>query len=244
MNQDAYNVSLAYKFNIIAAPKQEYSYPQLEKEVNNIKLIIEPGNISSSEIVLILGEAGTGKTTFLKLIGGYEKADNNEILNFYVSVKRQNLITPHKICVQRLLEKRIPSFLASQVFLDEVIKTLNIDKFLTVPVIKLTNNQRQLLSICLTLGSNADIYLFDEPSLYLDLKQKITVATLIKRFIQQSKKAAFVVDSDLIFGSLIASKVILTEKDNSVIVFKGYQDVSEALKKWLNRSEFSIKYFN
>ena len=49
------------------------------------------------------------------------------------------------------------------------------------------------MALILALCKPADVYLIDEPSAFLDAEQRVIVARLIKRFIINSKKSAFIV---------------------------------------------------
>jgi len=67
----------------------------------------------------------------------------------------------------------------------------------------------------LALGKPADIYLLDEPSSYLDSEQKI-----IKKFIMNTNRTAFIVEHDFTMSTYLADKVI---------VFTGTPSVSEPM---------------
>lgn len=43
-----------------------YEYPKMRKTMGNFQLDIEEGNFSDSEIIVLLGENGTGKSTLIK----------------------------------------------------------------------------------------------------------------------------------------------------------------------------------
>ena len=43
-----------------------YTYPLMSKKMGEFELKVEAGNFSTSEIVVMLGQNGTGKTTFIK----------------------------------------------------------------------------------------------------------------------------------------------------------------------------------
>lgn len=58
----------------------------------------------------------------------------------------------------------------------------------------------------MALGKPADVYLIDEPSAYLDAEQRVTTSRIIKRFIMNSKKAAFIVEHDFIMATYLADK--------------------------------------
>src|SRR4051812_36351603 len=50
-----------------------YSY-----HIGNFELTVTSGEFTDSEIIVMLGENGTGKTTFIKLLAGIIKADGEE----------------------------------------------------------------------------------------------------------------------------------------------------------------------
>lgn len=54
---------------------RRYSYPVMLKNMGEFELSIEPGEFTDSEIIVMLGENGTGKTTFIRLMAGYLKPD-------------------------------------------------------------------------------------------------------------------------------------------------------------------------
>lgn len=56
-----------------------YSYPQMVKKQGTFTLDIEPGKFKSSQITILLGENGTGKTTLIQmLVEAGKKKDENE----------------------------------------------------------------------------------------------------------------------------------------------------------------------
>ena len=56
-----------------------YRYPQITKTQGDFKLVVEAGSFSNSEIVVMLGQNGTGKTTLIKLLAGILKPDEEDI---------------------------------------------------------------------------------------------------------------------------------------------------------------------
>ena len=62
----------------------------------------------------------------------------------------------------------------------------------------------QRVALALALGKEADVYLLDEPSSYLDADYRAIIARVIKNFIVANKKTAFIADHDLILVTSIA----------------------------------------
>ena len=62
------------------------------------------------------------------------------------------------------------------------------------------------MALILALGKAADVYLIDEPSAYLDSEQRVITAKVIKRFILNSKKTAFIVEHDFIMATYLADQ--------------------------------------
>jgi ATP-binding cassette subfamily E protein 1 len=83
-------------------------------------------------------------------------------------------------------------------------------------VLTLSGGELQRLAITLCLGKPAEIYLIDEPSAYLDAEQRVNVSRVIKRFVRNAKKAAFVVEHDFIMATYLADRVIVFEGRASV----------------------------
>ena len=67
----------------------------------------------------------------------------------------------------------------------------------------------QRAALILALAKNCDIFLIDEPSAYLDSEQRIKASKVIKRWVMNSKKSAFIVEHDFIMATYLADKVIV-----------------------------------
>lgn len=165
------------------------SYPTMEKTQGDFHMKVESGDFTNSEILVMMGENGTGKTTFCKLLAGAIKPDNGlQIPKLNVSMKPQKIAPKFPGTVRQLFFKKIrASFLHPQ-FQTDVVKPLKIDDIIDQEVQTLSGGELQRVAIVLSLGMPADIYLIDEPSAYLDSEQRIICSKVIRRFILHSKK--------------------------------------------------------
>ncbi|RHZ78200.1 hypothetical protein Glove_166g294 [Diversispora epigaea] len=189
-----------------------HKYPDMIKTLGDFKLTIKAGEFTDSEIVVMLGENGTGKTTFIKLLAGVLKADGNEqVPELHVSYKPQKISPKYPKTVRVLFHEKIRAAFLLPQFQTDVTKPMQIDSILDQEVMNLSGGELQRVAIVLALGKPADIYLIDEPSAYLDSEQRIVAAKVIKRFILHNKKTAFVVEHDFIMATYLANRVIVYE---------------------------------
>lgn len=73
---------------------RKFSYPAMTKTMGNggFKLHVNAGKFTDSEIIVMLGENGTGKTTLVKLLAGKEIPDDEaQEQKLKVSMKPQML---------------------------------------------------------------------------------------------------------------------------------------------------------
>lgn len=77
----------------VSTPKsRKFSYPTMTKTMGGFKLNVHAGKFTDSEIIVMLGENGTGKTTLVKLLAGKEMPDDPaHEQKFKVSMKPQML---------------------------------------------------------------------------------------------------------------------------------------------------------
>lgn len=188
-----------------------YHYPAMTKSLGSFKLHIDKGSFTDSEIVVMLGENGTGKTTFIRMLAGIMKPDEDdvEIPALNVSYKPQKISPRFEGTVRTLLYEKIRDNWLHPQFMTDVTKPMNIDPLLDQQVKFLSGGELQRVALVLALGKPADIYLIDEPSAYLDSEQRIIAAKMIKRFILHSKKSAYIVEHDFIMSSYLADRVIV-----------------------------------
>ena len=177
-----------------------FTYPAMTKTQGSFKLTVESGDFTDSEIIVMLGENGTGKTTLIRMLGGLLPPDDDgvEVPQFGVSYKPQKISPKFPGTVRELLHKRIRDAYLHPQFVSDVMRPLLMEPLMDQAVLNLSGGELQRVAITLALGVPADIYLIDEPSAYLDSEQRIIAAKVIKRFIMHAKKTAFIVEHDFI----------------------------------------------
>ena len=163
-----------------------YEYSAMTKTLqgkgHTFKLHVEAGNFSESEIIVMLGENGTGKTTFIRMLAGLMKSDEEEagqacsIPTLSVSYKPQTISPKFQGSVEALFQTKILHSYNHPQFQTDVVKPMAIDAIMDQPLTVLSGGELQRVAIILCLGKPANIYLIDEPSAYLDSEQRIICA--------------------------------------------------------------------
>ena len=169
----------------------------------------------------LIGKNGIGKSTALKILSGEirpnlgnfeEPPDWEEIIRFY----RGSILQDY---FKRLSESRVKAIYKPQ-YVDQVpkvvsgtvwellekadekgkatelIKRLQLDVVRDRQIGMLSGGELQRLTIAVACLRNGDLYLFDEPSSYLDVHQRIEVAKVI-RGLREEGKAIITVEHDL-----------------------------------------------
>ncbi|KAK5815247.1 oligoadenylate binding protein [Linnemannia elongata] len=222
---------------------RRYKYPKMSKTMGDFKLNVEPGQFTDSEIIVMLGENGTGKTTFIRLLAGILKPDGDQYVpELNVSYKPQKIAPKFPGTVRMLFLKKIKAAFMHPQFNTDVLKPLQTEPIIDQEVGNLSGGELQRVAICLALGTPADIYLIDEPSAYLDSEQRIIAAKVIKRFILHAKKTAFIVEHDFIMATYLADRVVVYDGQPSVEATAGSpQSLLTGMNKFLSSLQITFR---
>ena len=173
-----------------------------EKVLSGIDLYIRDG-----EFITFLGPSGCGKTTTLRIIGGFEVADEGEV---FFDGKEISDVPPHKRPVNTVFQKyalfphlnvyeniAFPLRLKKkpeeeiQTRVAEMLKMVALSGFENKSVSTLSGGQQQRVAIARALISHPKVLLLDEPLGALDLKLRKDMQNELKS-IQQSIGITFI----------------------------------------------------
>ncbi|MCL1984252.1 MAG: ribosome biogenesis/translation initiation ATPase RLI [Methanomassiliicoccaceae archaeon] len=186
------------------------SYDTLEKDFKGFRMKVNGGDIRIGESVGIVGPNATGKTTFVKMLAGVIEADKGKIdTKVKVSYKPQYISGDTEGTVKDLLYSAAFDTVRSGFFQGEVINPLGIGHLMEKAVRTLSGGELQRVAITLCLAREADIYLFDEPSAYLDSNQRMNAAKTIRRMMEKSGKSGMIVDHDIYFLDMVSDSMMV-----------------------------------
>jgi ATP-binding cassette subfamily E protein 1 len=177
----------------------------------------------------ILGPNGTGKSTALRVLAGVEvpnlgRYDTPPTWDAVLERYRGTSLHAHfqKIAngtlravfkpqyVDRFSEEAgtATEFLTrSGVDPDAALRSVGLERRASRPVAELSGGELQLLAIARTVATDADLYLIDEPSSYLDIVHRLEIARLLRRL--GETKSVVVVEHDLALLDYLADQAHL-----------------------------------
>lgn len=204
------------------------SWSSLSKKLGKFSLEAEQGTIEKHSVFGVLGENGIGKTTFAKILAGVEKPDSGEIgPEVKVSYKAQYLEANDEL-VANVLKDAVKNFNT------QIVKPLGLTSLMTLKLSELSGGELQRVAIASCLSKEADLYLLDEPSAYLDVEQRLLISKIIKDFMEKSGKSALIIDHDLLFIDYISSSLLVFDGEPAVKgIVKGPYSMEEGMNVFL-----------
>ena len=173
-----------------------------EKVINGMNLYIRDG-----EFITLLGPSGCGKTTTLRIIGGFETADEGSLYFDGVEISdvpaykrhintvfQKYALFPHlnvyeNIAFPLRLKKKSEEEIKTRV--TEMLKMVALSGFENKSVSTLSGGQQQRVAIARALISHPKVLLLDEPLGALDLKLRKDMQNELKT-IQQAIGITFI----------------------------------------------------
>jgi ATP-binding cassette subfamily E protein 1 len=197
-------------------PREESSraglirFGKLSKSLDGFTLTVDGGEIRVAEVVGAVGPNAIGKTTFVKMLAGEIEPDSGKIdTNAKVSYKPQYIRPSFDGTVRELFIESIGPGFETGFFNSEIAHPMNL-KFLFDRELKsLSGGELQRVAISLCLARDADIYLLDEPSAYLDSTQRMAAAKTIRSVIEKTARTAMVVDHDVYMIDMISDSLLV-----------------------------------
>ncbi len=177
-------------------------YPEMGKTYESFSLHADAGGVKSPSILGVLGPNATGKTTFVKMLAGEEKPDGKEVdLGVRVSYKPQ-YIHPTEDPVMGLKIK------------GDLVQRFRLTHLLDKKLTELSGGELQRVAIADCLSREAEIYMLDEPSAYLDVEERLALAKYLHGFAYDNKASVIVVEHDILLIDYLSDELLVFEGES------------------------------
>tara|TARA_B110000263_G_C15311826_1_gene513917 strand:- start:4206 stop:6017 length:1812 start_codon:yes stop_codon:yes gene_type:complete len=210
------------QFNVYSPPELNddtpsvIEYDEFSKTYDNFNLKVSSGKILQGQVLGIIGGNALGKTTFMKILSGIEKSDQDNLeTKVKISYKPQYLDSNYSGNVRNLLYSQ-GSQIENEIFNNEIILPLSINKIFEKNVNTLSGGELQKVAIAICLMKDADIYALDEPSAFIDVEDRIVLARSVQKFIKSNNKSAIIIDHDIQLIDILSDSLLLFNGNNGV----------------------------
>lgn len=182
------------------------------------------------KVVGILGANGIGKTTAIQILAGLlkpnfgkeEEAKYEELIRYFKGTEAQNYFEKLKNKKIKISYKPqqvdlIPKQYTGKVInllkkvdeknqLNEIVEKLQLNEILETDIKEISGGELQRVAIAAAVLKKANLYIFDELTSHLDIKQRLKVAKFIRELAEENT-AVLVVEHDLIILDYMADLV-------------------------------------
>ncbi|MBN2459350.1 ribosome biogenesis/translation initiation ATPase RLI [Candidatus Woesearchaeota archaeon] len=183
------------------------------------------------KVVGIVGKNGIGKSTALKILAGVEKPNlgipgkeithdqlidyfkGSEAQTFFEKVKKGKVKLSYKPQQVDLIPRQYKGTVKDLLKkvdekkeFEKIADALELKAFLDHDISKISGGELQRVAIAACVLKKADVYFFDEPTSYLDVKQRLKISQFI-RSLATEQVGVIVVEHDLIILDYMADLI-------------------------------------
>jgi ATP-binding cassette subfamily E protein 1 len=206
---------------------------------NTFKLFRLP-TPSPGVVLGLLGQNGIGKTTALQVLSGEIKPNlgqydsppdweqliqhfrGSTLQDYFLRLSVGNMKVVHKPQyvdrISRVVSGKVGELLEKvdeRNKLNQLVKQLQLKTIWNRDLKVLSGGELQRVAVTASICREADVYLFDEPSSYLDVKQRLQVAKAI-RTLKKDGKTVIVAEHDLAILDYLSDQICIFYGDPGV----------------------------
>ena len=209
----------------------DFGYAKKVQILHNINFSAESG-----QLVSLIGPNGSGKTTIIKCINQILSPQSGQILLDGTNIHTMRTMELAKkvgyvpqmtknfmggTVLDAVLMGRRPYIKWKITDYDvtlvlEILKKLEITHLAHKEYESLSGGQKQKVLIARALAQDPDVYLFDEPTSFLDIKNQLEIINMAKALVHQHHKLVIMVVHDLTMALRYSDYVVLLEKGSVI----------------------------
>lgn len=188
-----------------------FDFSEFTKKYNGFSLVVAGGELREGEVVGAVGSNGIGKSTFAKLLAGVEEPTTGKIsTDIRISYKPQYIKPDSDIRVHDLL-RSITRKVDTSYYETGITAPLQLTYLMDRSIYDLSGGELQRVAIAACLSRDADLYILDEPSAHLDVEQRVSACSAIRRFAENKHVTAIVIDHDTYMIDLLSDRLLVFE---------------------------------
>ncbi len=185
-------------------------FTTLWKKFDKFRLKVSPGEVYKGETLVILGENGIGKTTFVKMLAGVLEPDRGSAnVMAQVSYKPQFITRDYKGTVDEFIMNFAGRYTGEKTLKQNFYQPLGIEHLFDKPITELSGGELQRVYIAACLTKRADLYLIDEPAAFLDVEERIKVARIIRNAASLYNASVIAIEHDMQIADILGDRVLL-----------------------------------
>ena len=191
----------------------EYEAMSKDFGEDEFELETSSGTVKEDEIIGIIGENGLGKTVFAKMLAGGLESDKGESPEASIAYKSQ-YIEASDIKVEEAFPA--DANMNTKRFETRIKEPLELEPLYDRKLTNLSGGELQRVAVAICLSRNADAYLLDEPSAFLDVESRVKLGKTLRRFSRKEEKPLLVIDHDLLLLDYISDRGIVFKGEPGV----------------------------
>jgi ATP-binding cassette subfamily E protein 1 len=184
------------------------------------------------KVVGVLGVNGIGKSTAIKILAGVLKPNlgridsketehkalveyfkGTEAQHFFENIRDGKIVVSYKPQTVDYIPKQFKGSVRELLkkadqkgIFEQITESLELKDILDNEIKSISGGELQRVAIAATVMKKANLYIFDEPTSYLDIKQRIKISKFIRE-LADPKTAVLVIEHDLIILDYITDLV-------------------------------------
>ncbi len=182
------------------------------------------------KVVGLVGRNGIGKSTAIKILAGVIKPNfgrkvegtydelikhfkGTEAQGFFEKVREDKIKASYKPQAVEAIPKQFDGKVEDLLKkvdekgqFDKIVEKLDLKKILGNKLTEISGGELQRVAIAATVLKKANLYIFDEPTSFLDIKQRIKLSKFIKELADENT-AVLIIEHDLIVLDYIADMI-------------------------------------
>ncbi len=196
--------------------------------VNDVTVEIRPG-----EVLAVVGPSGSGKSSFLRLLNRLDEPTSGTV---YLAATDYRQILPRELRRRIGMVTQRPFLFTGTVAdnlrfgprqrgetltaaaIDRLLARVGLTDYSSRDVANLSGGEAQRVSLARSLANSPEVLLMDEPTSALDEDSKLSVESLIREVIRDSRLTCVIVTHDTAQAARMADRAMILEAGRALRV--------------------------